>query len=189
MKNRLLHIYCGDGKGKTFRTAEPHQAVCQTIRIEAGENGDGGKGADGDFEGQNQQRNGGGGVSSEQERHKKEIACLRENADAEKEQDQSGHTGQTRRESDEQKASHQKIGIADKPGHESHEQVPDNQASGIKSRDHGIAVSVCVFQYLVAKKLNGKLVQDVFGQFSFQFDFHIFLLLFQAAGEFLDGIA
>ena len=70
-----------------------------------------------------------------------------------------------------QKAAQQEGQVIDKPGHHTKKQVPRNENAGVQGGNDGVVVAVGIFQHLIAEKIHGEFVQNIFGQFTHHF-FH-----------------
>ena len=178
---KLLHqhgqhpVGVGDGKGEPLRAAEPHQAVGELVRVQAGEHRHRGQRAGGHLQAEHQQRRDGGGVAPKEQGHQQQIARLGEHPHSEHQQHQSPANkdpGQLGGDHHQQKAGHQKPQVVDKPGHQPKEQVPHNQNAGVQLGDDGVIVAIGVFQHLVPQKIHGELFQNVLRELFLCLGFH-----------------
>ena len=173
----LLHqhgqhpVGVGDGEAQPLWAAVPHQAVGQLVRVQPGEYRHRGQGDGGHLQGEDQQGRHCGGVASEQQRHDKEIPCLREHPQGKEEQHQPRHSRQEGGGHHQQEAPQQEGNVAHEPGHQAEEQIPGQQDSGVQAGDHGVIVAIGVLQHLIAQEVHGELIQDALREFCGQF-FH-----------------
>ena len=170
----LLHehgehpVGVGDGEAQPLRAAVPHQAVGELVRVQAGEDGDGGQGHGGHLQGEHQQRGHRRGVPPEEEGHHEEVPRLGEHPDGEEEEHQPRHPGQDGGDHHQQEAPQQEGDVVDEPGNQAEEEVPGQQDPGVQGDDHRVVVAVGVLQHLVAEKVHGDLIQHVLREFLFQ---------------------
>ena len=155
----------GDGEGELFRAAEPHEAVGQPVRVQAREHRYRRQRDGGHLEGEHQQRRHGGGIAPEEPGGDQQVTGLGKDPHRKEQQHQPRHPGQQGGDHDQHKAAQQKDGILHEPGHQPEKEIPHQQHPGIPGGNDGIVVAVGVFEHLIAQKIHGEFVQDVFRQF------------------------
>ena len=165
---QLLHEDGQDTVGKTDRerqalgAPEPQQAVRELVGIEPRKHRDACERDRGDFERQHEQRDERRQIAAEEQRHDEHIARLREDAEREDEQHERRHARQTRRGGGEQEHPQQDADIAYEPRRQAEEEVPQQKDARIELGDGRVIVAVGVFEHLVAQKVDGNLIHDVF---------------------------